>query len=124
MDNYQYNRTGLKTFGGMDHPKERIARPVFNPSIPVSKQQSYVRYLPDEIPVVRNGKFVDNVQELPYDAPPNNPNQFQYSGPFYNVSANGTSDDMYGGFIKLNETNLENLNDIYEQKILPSHVYQ
>lgn len=38
-------------------PKEKF-RAAFNPTLPVSSQQSFVHYLPDDIPVYKNGKIV------------------------------------------------------------------
>lgn len=43
-----------------DKKKENF-RPTFNPSLPIDVQQSFVRYMPDEVPViVPNGNLVDN----------------------------------------------------------------
>jgi hypothetical protein len=107
----------VRYFSGMDSPNERIARPTFNPSIPIQKQQSYVNYLPDTIPVNHNGKFVNNVQEMQYTAPANNANTFQYTGPFYDTGENGVSDDMYDGFVEYNKQNLLEFDDILSEKI-------
>lgn len=36
-------------------------RPTFNPSLPIKSQQSFVRYMPDEVPVIApNGEYVTN----------------------------------------------------------------
>lgn len=116
----------LKKFDDVEPINERIARPTFNPSIPISKQQSYVNYLPDEIPVRVNGELVDNVSrvnmqgnEIPYYAPQNEPNNIQYTGPFYNASQNGLSDDMYKEFVSQNQQNLNDYNNILQQKMYP-----
>lgn len=105
-----------RIFDEVEFPNERITRPTFNPAIPVSQQQSYVNYLPDEVPVRVNGELVDNTQDINYYAPPNNPNTFQYSGPYYKASENGLSDDMYKEFVSQNNQNLSDLNDIIRQK--------
>lgn len=115
---------GVRTFGGMDSPMERIARPTFNPSIPIHQQQTYVNYLPDEIPVRVNGKLVDNVHEYPYDAPNDHPNVIQYTGPFYRASENGMSDDMYTDFVESNKQNLMEFDDLIQSKVnLTSEIY-
>lgn len=115
-ENTQYNPS-IQYFGGMDHPQERIARPVFNPSVPIDKQQSYVNYLPDTIPVINDGQYVNNVQEMPYTSPPDNLNSFQYTGPCYRAGENGVSDDMYNGFVDYNKQNLSDYDDILGEKI-------
>lgn len=95
---------------------ERIARPTFNPSIPVNKQQSYVNYLPDTVPILDDGQFVTNINNMPYTAP-NNFNSFQYTGPFYRMGDNGISDEMYNGFVERNKQNLMEYDDLLGDKI-------
>lgn len=115
----QYIR-GVRVFGGMDHPKERIARPTFNPSIPISKQQSYVNYLPDEIPVDVNGQLKNNILPMEYIAPQNNSNNIQYGGPIYKSGENGLSDDIYRDFVDSNKQNLMEFDDLLQQKTIVS----
>lgn len=114
-ENDQYVR-GLRVFGGIDHPKERIARPTFNPSIPVSRQHSYVNYLPDEIPVDINGQLQNNVIPMEYIAPNNNTNNFQYGGPIYRLSDRNTSNDMHNNFVDANKQNLMEFDDLLQQR--------
>jgi len=111
---YQPN---VRMFGGEDASDERIARPIFNPSIPIQKQESYVKYLPDEIPVNQNGEWVDNVQDMPYNAPSFNPNSYQFTGPYYHASENGLSDDGYSEFVNYNKQNLVDYDNIIGDKI-------
>ena len=124
-NNPEYMRE-LHNFGGMDDPRERIARPTFNPNIPINQQESYVDYMPDRVPVRVNGKLTGNInaRRLPYDAPQDNPNNFQYSGPYYrggNGSGNGNhnnlSDDGYAGFVDANSQNLMEFDDLINSKV-------
>lgn len=119
--NTEMQNNGIKEyttmFSDFDNPNERIARPTFNPSIPISKQTSYVNYLPNEINVINNGKFIDNVDDVKYPAPQKHDVEFQYSGPYYQIAENGLSDDMYKEFVSQNKQNMEDLDNILEQKI-------
>lgn len=115
-ENTQYNPS-IQYFGGMDHPQERIARPTFNPSIPINKQQSYVKYLPDTVPVINNCSYINNVQEMPYTSPPDNLNSYQYTGPCYRAGENGVSDDMYNDFVEYNKQNLSDYDNIIDGRI-------
>ena len=114
-ENVQYIR-GRRPFGGMDAPNERIARPILNPSIPISQQHSYVNYLPDEIPVNVNGVMVNNIAQMDYTAPNSNRNTNQYSGPYYS-SMNNVSDDSMRDFRNSNKQNLMEYDDLLDQKI-------
>lgn len=118
---------GLRNFDGMNNPNERIARPTFNPSIPISEQESYVNYLPDEVPIIKNGRLVDNVKQMPYNAPKYHPNTYQYLGPYYRVpNKSDLSDDMFSGFIDLGQKNLDDYDEILGNKISvdPTKSYQ
>jgi hypothetical protein len=113
----QYTR-GLRPFGGMDDPNERIARPTLNPSIPISRQRSYVNYLPDEIPVIKNGMYQNNVKNMNYLAPNYNPNNYQYSGTYYNTANNNLSDDVYNDFYESSKQNLMEYDDLLGQSMV------
>lgn len=104
-------------FGGMDDPLERVARPTFNPSIPICEQRSYVNYLPDTIPVNVNGNYVTNVANSNYVVPQHTTNNFQYAGPYCNTHEQNISDDMYKNFVDYNKQNLNEYNDILGEKI-------
>ena len=104
-------------FSGMDDPNERIARPILNPSVPINRQTSYVNYLPDSIPVINNGQFINNIQEHQYDAPPIMEGKYQYSGTYYKGGENGVSDDMENPFVEYGKQNLIDYNDIIGDKI-------
>jgi hypothetical protein len=101
----------------MDAPNERIARPILNPSIPISQQHSYVNYLPDEIPVNVNGVMVNNIAQMDYTAPNYNRNTNQYSGPYYSSMNNNVSDDAMRDFRNSNKQNLMEYDDLLDQKI-------
>lgn len=110
-------------FGGIDDPKSRIARPVFNPSIPITHQTSYVNYLPNQIPVMTDPSthtMSTKYDEIPNDYAAQNEtgsNSIQYTGTYYKNSENGVSDDMYNGFVKQNHDNLMDYNDILGARI-------
>lgn len=116
-ENAQYVR-GLRPFGGMDDPNERISRPIFNPSIPISQQRSYVNYLPDEIPVIKNGMYQNNVKNMNYSVPNYNPNNYQYSGTYYNTANSNLSDDVYNDFYESSKQNLMEYDDLLGQNIV------
>lgn len=111
------NANERNKFGGMDDFNERIARPTFNPSIPVSNQQSYVNYMPDQIPLLLNGELINNEQSNNYNVPMNDVNRYQYTGPFYRSGENGLSDDAYKEFVEYSNNNLNDYNEILQQKI-------
>lgn len=111
----QYVQPHSLQFGGMDSPNERIARPTFNPYYSVDTQQSYVNYLPDQVPVISNGKMIDNVEDMPYTAPVQH-DTYQYSGPYYRNDNNIVSDDLYQGFSQANINNLDQFDELIRQK--------
>ena len=95
----------ITIFDDYDSPNEKVARPIFNPSIPVSRQKSYVRYLPDEM----NPNEINNPNNKTFEVPKNYKNEFQYTGPFYKMAENGLSDDMYKEFVSQNKQNMQDL---------------
>lgn len=131
---YRY-RSNNEHFGGMDSPKERIARPTLNPYYPVSEQKSYVNYTPDQIPVYIDGNLVNNIQyeDGQYDTvklqphPPTSDNvlasepeageQVQYAGPYYHGLSNDVSDDMNLNFVKASQENLNEFDTLLKHKV-------
>lgn len=107
---------GMNTFGGMDGPEEKMIRPFFNPSIPISKQESYVNYKPDEVMVNVNGTMKNNVKYFPFDTPTVTPKEIQYGGPYYRGTGPNNSDELVGDFIDLNEKNILDYNYMVENK--------
>jgi hypothetical protein len=105
-------------FGGFDGLNEKIARPTFNPYYPVNTQESYVNYLPEQIPVISNGTMIDNVKTMPYNAPKLQPSQtdIQYSGPYYRDDNVVVSDDLYQDFAQANVNNLDQFDELLRQK--------
>jgi hypothetical protein len=84
----------------------RIARPTFNPNQPMEGQTSYVHYLPDDLaPRQRKPKN--------YPAPPNDVNDFQYTGPYYRNNRD-LSDDANVEFVQANQDNLATFNEYLE----------
>lgn len=121
-----------ENFGGIDSPKERIARPVLNPYYPVSEQKSYVNYTPDQIPLYIDGEFVNNIQheDGEYDVthlsphPPTSDNvvspapySIQYGGSYYRGMSNDVSDDMNLDLVKMGQENLNEYDKILKQKL-------
>lgn len=102
-------------FGGMDGVNEVVARPSFNPYYPVSTQESYVNYLPDQIPVISNGQMIDNVKSMPYNSPKMQ-TEHQYSGPYYRDDNVVVSDDLYQDFAQANVNNLDQFDELLRQK--------
>jgi hypothetical protein len=112
-------------FMAIDHPRERIARPTFNPYYPVAQQVSHVNYLPDQIPVQLNGGFINNTGNTDYDPTAYYANEYEknennpiYSGPFYSGSSinGGVSDDSYKNFVSANANTLDEYNTIIGDK--------
>lgn len=133
---YRYYKYHHEHFGGMDSPNERIARPTLNPYYPVNEQNSYVNYLPDQIPVFVDGKLTNNIQykEGQYDTVNLSPHypyadnsviptepetsSIQYAGPYYHGLSNDVSDDMHLDFVKAGQENLNQFDKILKQKVL------
>lgn len=115
-------------YDDLDKLNENIAIPTFNPYLPIEKQNSYVRYLPNES---FKGAINNNINNIDYvntnnmigllDNIDDRYSQFQQplinTGPLYhntNPNENISDINLQNNRI-LNNNNLNNLNEIHKQ---------
>jgi hypothetical protein len=114
LENFLYDEGYEKDKNGnviytYDEMGNIIARPVFNPNIPINSQHPYIKYLPDEHGV-NNLNSIDYINtsniKNAYDVEDNDGNIF--TGPFYKNSnpLSISSDDSNNDFRLANQNNL------------------
>lgn len=91
-------------------------RPIFNPRVPVSRQKSYVNYLPDQVPVRSKGELVNNVGSDIVIDPEYTPNHSQFTGPTYRTTGDIVSDDTIIDFVLMNQQNVTDFNSMVDQR--------
>lgn len=116
-----------------DNINSIMTRPTFNPSIPVEMQESYTRYLPDEVNNMEGINSMNDIQGSPYigtsdmigpyevldDIQYNNSPRIINKGPFYRnaiIDPMNVSDINNLKFREANNTNLANYNEIIRSK--------
>lgn len=105
-------------FDGKYNQSEQFIRPVFNPTKSINEQESYVQYLPDDLPINIDDQIVRVHDDRQYSPPPNDyRNPIEYKGPQYAYGKMGVSDESNRKFVGAAEQNLFEFDDLLGDKI-------